>query len=171
MRKYDLPYGVYFLLSETVGQTLLLDVYRDLRGARGVYPIMTLCGAGIYFLSMHLGKTIYGLSHSVEGSEEGNYAPSIRDQILYRISEIRARELALIDSARSADLRRKASAALNTSDKYSFPLRATLVASYAAKAAIGAALARQRGDDWLKAVAYGIALPSAVIYEDSKTSD
>lgn len=171
MRKYDLPYGVYFLLSEAAGQALLLDVYRDLKGARGAYPIMTLCGAGVYFLSMHLGKTVYGLGHSVEGSEDGNYAPSLRDQLLYRISELRSRELASVDSDRAAALRRKASTALNASDKYSFPLRASLVGAYAAKAAIGAALARQRGDDWLKAVAYGIALPSAVIYEDSKTSD
>jgi len=171
MRKYDLPYGVYFLLSEAAGQALLLDVYRDLKGARGAYPIMSLCGAGVYFLSMHLGKTVYGLGHSVEGTEGGNYAPSLRDQILYRISEVRSRELASVDSDRAAALRRKASTALNASDKYSFPLRASLITAYAAKAAIGAASARQRGDDWLKAIAYGIALPSAVIYEDSKTSD
>ena len=170
MRKYDLPYGVYFLLSEAAGQAVLLDVYRDLKGARGVYPIMTLCSAGVYFLSLHLGKTVYGLAHSTEGSEDGDYAPSLRDQILYRISEIRSRELASVDSTRASTLRRKASTALNSADKYSFPLRASLVACYAAKAAVGAASSRQRGDSWLEAIAYGMAVPSAVIYEDSQTS-
>jgi len=171
MRKYDLPYGFYFLLSEAAGQALLRDLYNDLKGEKGVYPIMTLCGTGMYFLSMHLGKTIYGLGHSTEGSEHGNYAPSLRDQVLYKISELRSRELATIDSDSASALRKRASTVLNASDRYSFPLRAALVAGYGAKVAIGAAVARQRGYDWAKALAYSIALPSAVIYEDSKTSD
>ena len=171
MRKYDLPYGFYFLLSEAAGQALLLDLYRDLKGEKGAYPIMALCGAGMYFLSMHLGKTLYGVGHSTEGSEGKDYAPSLRDQFMYRVSEIRSRELAPIDSDRASALRRRASAALNASDKYSFPLRAALIAGYGTKVAIGAAAARQRGDDWAKAVAYGVTLPSAVIYEDSKVSD
>jgi hypothetical protein len=170
MRKYDLPYGLYFLFAEAAGQAFLLDVYREIRGGRGTYPIMSLCGAGVYFLSMHFGKTIYDLGHSTQGSEGSDYAPSIRDQALYRISEARASRLSADAPEDAATLRARASTVFHNADKYSFPLRAALIASYAAKATVGAAVARQRGDSWLKAFAYGAALPSAVIYEDLKSN-
>ena len=168
LRKYDLLYGAYFLLSEAGGQVLLKEVYTELQGEKGAYPIMALCGAGTYLLSLHLAKTLYNIPHSPSESSDVDYAPSFRDQFRYALAEKQAARIAADYPEQASQLRSRASRELNEADQYSFSLRAGLVLGYAAKATLGTALGRKQGMPPLRALAYGLAVPAGGIYEDSR---
>ena len=162
MHFYDSKLAAYYGVNEALVQAGTLAVYNDLKENQGALLITGLVNVGASLFALHLSKLMYGSFHSTAREAGVDYRVSSRDRFQYGAA-VRAAKRASISPSYRRTMKKKAVKVLENADHFSINFQ-RLASLFAATKITYASLQYYNEDpNILKAVAYGMFIPSSVI--------